>query len=75
VAERHHDESPNAKSAGDDHHSGSIATRLLLRDADNVGGNEAAKLAYRVEDAEASRDRIAAEKRSGGQGGDTTARI
>ena len=62
---RHDDESPYAKSGGNDHHSGGIASRLLFRDADNVGSNEPAELAYRIEDAEAGRDGIAAEKCSG----------
>ena len=62
MAMGHYDERPNAKSSGNDHHSGSIVSRVLLGDADNVGSDEAAELAYRVEDAEAGRNGIAAEK-------------
>jgi hypothetical protein len=46
---RHDDQSPYAKSGGNDHHSGSIASRVPLGDADNVGSNEPAELAYRIE--------------------------
>src|SRR5262245_18776099 len=59
---RHDDESPYAKSGGDDHHSGRIATRLLFRDADNVRSSEPAELANRVEDAKAGRGSTAAKK-------------
>lgn len=38
------------------------SSSALLGDADNVGSNEPAELAYRIEDAEAGRDGIAAEK-------------
>jgi len=57
---RDHDDSPNAKSGGNNHHFGRIAARQLFRDADNVRGNEATELAYRVEGILTSNGRVTA---------------